>query len=213
MGLEESIGGYLYSAGSHTIEQVIDLFGIPQRLVSSVRTLPEGNETFKAVVVCDDMFEDPKVDTIPVRVGTLRTKKGIPREDIASIICEYETMNVVIDFTGWEAHWWCQDWSLDIYGTNGTLHSLLQPSKVNLYLREARGGYEKGDSVLNNRTDGNTKECFARQMELFLKRAKLGKLEADKQGLQKCDIPRQIGIQKLLGAAFESAKSRTFVKV
>lgn len=214
--LETTLGGYVYTDGGHTIEQVVDLFGTPERLVSSIRPLPKGTETFKAVVVYDNMFETPKLDTVPVKVGTMVTPGGIQREDVASVIMEYRNFNLVVDFTGWEATPWCADWSLDIYGTNGTFHSLLDPSMVSIYLRESREGYSAGITKADEAAGESTpqkhsQKCFFNQMDTFFRRTELGKVESERQGLQQCGIDRQLGIMRIMEAMFKSAATNSWV--
>lgn len=213
--LDSTIGGFVYTICGHTIEQVASLFGVPKRLVSSLRTLPCEGEVFPAAVVCKDMFEPPVLDSVPVKVGTYKSACGKTREDICSIVMEYADFNAVVDLTGWEPSLWCADWTADIYGTNGAYHSVLDPPKLSLYLREGRAGYSKGGTDLDGFDGRSSTRCiqqyFSKQMETFLKRVALGRAESEKQGLESCGESLQIVIMQIMDMIFESAKTQSWV--
>lgn len=204
--LDTTLGGFVYTDGSHTFEQVVDLFGLPNRVVASVRKLPIGKEEFNCVCIIEDLFGDEKFNSVKTRVGSVKW------EDIGSVILEYEDKNITLDFTCWEAKEWCADWTTDIYGTNGILHTFLNPPKGDLFLREARGGFKKGDTqmkTLLEENDSNWVSYFEKQIELFFKRC-LGRKECN---LGKCDMEAEIKLMKLLEAVFLSVEKGAYVEI
>lgn len=213
--LDSTIGGFAYTICGHTIEQVASLFGVPDRLVSSVRTLPDVGEVFPAVVVCEDMFKPPLLDTVPVKVGTYATASGTKREDICSVLMEYPRLNVTVDLTGWEPTTWCADWTTDIYGTNGAYHFILDPPKLSLYLREARAGYSAGESRLDEFGETAPPRCiqkyFFRQMDTFLEWVRIGQVKSNVNRLGSCGIPLQMEIMQIMDMIFKSARSHSWV--
>ena len=47
---------------------------------------------------------------------------------------------MTLDVTAWEPMEWCNEWTMDIYSTNGSLHDVSDYPVAELYLREGRGG-------------------------------------------------------------------------
>lgn len=202
--LDSTLGGFVYTDGSHTFEQVVDLFGLPNRVVASVRKLPLGKEQFNCVCIIDDLFGEEKYDSVPTRVGSVKW------EDIGSVILEYSDKNITLDFTCWEAKEWCADWTTDIYGTNGILHTFLNPPKANLYLRETRNGFEKGESSMKTMLPENQSNWvyyFEKQIQVFFERC-LGKKQTEK-----CDMEAEVTLMKLLEAVFASVEKGGFVEI
>lgn len=201
--LDTTLGGFVYTDGSHTFEQVVDLFGLPKRVVASVRKLPLGKEEFTCVCIIDDLFGDEKFNSVPTKVGLVKW------EDIGCVILEYADKNVTLDFTCWEAKEWCADWTTDIYGTNGILHTFLNPPKGDLYLRNARGGFAGGESRMEThlpRDESNWVSYFEKQIEYFLERC-LGRKH------EKCDMEAEVKLMKLLEAVFRSVDTGGFVEL
>jgi predicted dehydrogenase len=159
-----NIGGFFYSIGGHTVESVVDLFGLPRRLVSSIRQLPI-QPSHKGFAMMPDVF-GPKVFDPVVSIGNL------VHEDIASAILEYPNVNVTLDLTAWEPNGYCEEWAIDIYGTRGALHLTPDPPSGMLLLKEDVGGWTKGRHTLFKDDDGSSKlsDAFQIQMRVFFDR-------------------------------------------
>ncbi|KIW10637.1 hypothetical protein PV08_11601 [Exophiala spinifera] len=209
---KDTLGGFLYMDGSHTLEAIVDVFGLPRSVSASVRKLvarasdsDSGPETHPIVSCWYDMHTgelDPT--TTRFAVGEM------PYEDIASVILEYDSHNVVADFTAWEPTDWCADWGINVYGTNGAVHGVLNPPKCEVTLRDARAGY--GEGVTRMATEkpqgvSNQLGYYTRQIDLFFDRVVKG-VETESAGV---DI--QVKLMKVLDAIYKSAKERRFVDI
>ncbi|KIX01103.1 uncharacterized protein Z518_10169 [Rhinocladiella mackenziei CBS 650.93] len=199
-----TLGGFLYMDGSHTLEAIVDVFGLPKSVSASVRKLPKGHK--HPIVSCfyDMHVERLEPPTTAYCVGEL------PYEDIGSVILEYESHNVVADFTAWEPTDWCVDWGIDIYGTNGTFHGVLNPPKGQVNLRSGRGGFDKGLTQMpTEKATGvsNQEGYYSRQIDLFLQRVTKG-VQTECAGLE-----IQLKLMKVLQAVYTSARERRFIDV
>jgi predicted dehydrogenase len=202
--LDTNPGGLIYEEGCHTLENIIDLFGLPNAVSASVRKLPPGRP--HPIISCfydmDRQALDPK--TTMMAVG------DIFHEDIGSVILEYELQNVLADFTSWEPTYWCEDWTIDIYGTNGVFHGTVNPPRETLILREARDGFPQANSSMPTEQEKgvrNEKSYYARQIDLFLKRS------MEYVDTEKCDMYNQVKLMKVLQAIYKSAKDRKFIEL
>jgi predicted dehydrogenase len=159
-----SIGGFFYSIGGHTVESVVDIFGLPQRLVSSIRKLPT-QQHHKGFSMMPNLF-GPKIYDPIVSVGSLY------HEDVASAILEYPNFNVTLDFTAWEPNNYCEEWAIDLYGTKGALHLTPDPPSGTLLLKEDSGKWKQGKHILFKSDDGSPKllDAFEMQMKSFFDR-------------------------------------------
>ena len=72
-------------------------------------------------------------------------------ENIASAILEFDTFNVHLDFTAWEASRYLRDWSVDIYGTEGSLHLNIDGPGSHVLLKEEKNGWIAGSNSLFER--------------------------------------------------------------
>lgn len=201
---EDSLGGCVYCDGSHTIEAIVDVFGLPKSVSASIRKLPPKPK--HPIVTCYYDMHEEQLDpaTAAFAIGELRY------EDIGSVILEYDDHNVVADFTAWEPTDWCEDWGINIYGTNGAFHGVLNPPKGELRLRAAKGGYSEGvTSIVPEKPEGvsNQVAYYTKQIDLFLKRVKEG-VQTESSGI---DI--ELKLMKVLQAIYTSAKERRFIDI
>ena len=198
------LGGFLYMDASHTLEAIVDVFGLPQSVSASIRKLPKGEK--HPIVSCWYDMHQEELDpaTTEFAVGDL------PYEDIGSVILEYETHNVVADFTAWEPTDWCADWGIDIYGTNGAFHGVLNPPRGEVVLRSSKAGYARGVTKMSTEKPqgaSNQVGYYTRQIELFLQRV-------NSRAMTECaDADNQVKLMKVLDAIYKSAKERRFIDV
>lgn len=200
----DTLGGFLYMDASHTLEAIVDVFGLPNAVVASVRKLQPGEK--HPIVSCwYDMHVDELPNDTEFAVGSL------PYEDIGSVILEYDTHNAVADFTAWEPTDWCADWGIDIYGTNGVLHGVLNPPDCTVTLRAARGKYPQGVTHMSTEKPkgvSNQVGYYSRQVDLFLRRVAGERIQVGCAGK---DI--QVKLMKVLDAIYTSARERRFVDI
>ncbi|KAL6246792.1 hypothetical protein RBB50_006099 [Rhinocladiella similis] len=202
---KDTLGGFLYMDASHTLEAIVDLFGLPKSVSASVRKLPLASEPHPIVNCWYDMHKgelDPR--TTRFAVGEL------PYEDIGSVILEYDSHNVVADFTAWEPTDWCADWGINIYGTNGAFHGVLNPPKCEVMLREGRGKYGAGVTrMTTQKPEGVTNQVgyYNRQIDLFFERVVKG-VKTECAGVE-----NQVKLMKVLDGIYKSAKERRFVDI
>ncbi|KAJ9149880.1 Oxidoreductase [Pleurostoma richardsiae] len=195
-----TLGGFLYMDGAHTIEAIVDVFGLPGRVCASIRKLPKG-EKHKIVSCWYDMERDELDPSTEFAVGEM------PYEDIGSVILEYETHNVVADFTAWEPTDWCVDWGINIYGTNGTFHGVLNPPVAEVMLREGKDGYKKGKTQMTTELDkGVTNQLgyYKKQIDLFLRRTRTG------EKTESAGVEVQVPLMKIMEAIYASSREGKF---
>ena len=195
-----SIGGFFYSLGGHTVETVIDLFGLPQMVSASIRKLPR-KESHTGFSWVPTVFSKPVRDPV-VAVGSLY------HEDIASAILEYEHFNVNLDLTAWESNRYCEEWSIDIYGTNGTLHLVPDPPSAILTLKESVGRWSHGTHNIFQRNQPGASvldEAFQRQMNSFFDR-----LAGREIPITPCHEDLVSQLSQLYIALYTSAKERSW---
>jgi predicted dehydrogenase len=53
-------------------------------------------------------------------------------------------MLATFDVTGWDAHNWVEAWSMELFGTDGTLQVTLVPPGFRLWIRRPHNDYDKG---------------------------------------------------------------------
>lgn len=196
--IPEDPGGLVFTEGSHLLEIVVDLFGVPSRVGASVRRLPPGRPT-PSIGYKADLFSPPSTD-YPVAVGTLR------HEDVAAALLDYPDKIVTVDVTAWEPTDWCTDWAIEVYGTNGVLHAVPDPSEVRLTLRAGAGRYPAGTTVVRapdppagQRT---LVETYRRQLVSLIARSSGA---ADIGG---CDLPIGVGVMRIMQAMYQASRDR-----
>lgn len=191
-----NIGGFFYSLGGHTIETIVDLFGVPRRTVSSIRKLPL-QPSHTGFSWMPDLFEAPKR-------GPKTAVGGLVHEDVGSAILEYDSFNVTIDMTGWEPNRYCEEWAMDIYGTGGALHLVPDPPSGSLLLMEDTGPWKRGKQVLfaDENEASQLEHAFRKQMTAFFDRI-VGKKVEDLA----CDEKVLVPLLRLYQAMYKSAAS------
>ena len=200
----EDLGGIMQTEGCHTLENVVDLFGAPERVVSSIRKLPE-RPPHPVLGWIPDLFTGT-VTTGEFGVGTLMY------EDIASGMMEYPDKTIMLDLTAWEPTDWCNEWAIDIYGTNGSLHAVPDYPVATLYLREARGSFNAGTTRMSTELPHGTSNVpayYRRQFEALF--ARVRGVRALENGC--CDLKKNIEILRIIDAMYKSATSRQWVNV
>jgi predicted dehydrogenase len=201
--IPEDPGGLVFTEGSHLLEIVVDLFGTPSRVGASVRRLPEGRPT-PAVVYKADLFSPPSADH-RVTVGTLR------HEDVGAALLDYPDKIVTVDLTAWEPTYWCQDWAIEIYGTNGVLHAVPDPSEVRLTLRDAAGRHPAGTTVVRAPAalpgQRTLVESYRRQLVSLL--ARVGGATEDRG----CDLGIGVGVMRIMQAMYQASNDRQWAEL
>jgi predicted dehydrogenase len=201
--IPEDPGGLVFTAGSHLLEIVVDLFGTPSRVGASVRRLPEGKPT-PSIAYKADLFSAPSAD-FSVAVGTL------PHEDVAAALLDYPDKIVTVDVTAWEPTYWCADWAVEIYGTNGALHAIPDPAEVRLTLRAGAGRHPAGTTVV--RSPGplpgqrTLVEAYRRQLASLIARV------AGSAGTRGCDLRIGVGVMQIMQAIYQASKERQWVSL
>lgn len=198
------LGGIMQTEGCHTLENVVDLFGPPKRVVSSIRKLPQ-RPPHPVVGWIPDLFTGT-VTTGEFGIGTLLY------EDICSGIMEYPDKNIVLDMTAWEPTEWCNEWAIDIYGTNGSLHAIPDYPVAVLNLRQGRGSFGPGETKMPTQLPhgtSNVPNCYRRQLE------SLGARVRGDVTLQHgcCDLQTNFNILKVIDAFYKSASSQAWMNV
>jgi predicted dehydrogenase len=134
--LPEDLGGLMFTEGCHMLELILTTLGTPASASGTVRRLPAGasvtTQRYKR-----DLFS-AEGETTTLRIGT-----GV-HEDVAVATLNYPDLVAVLDLTGWEADDWVSRWTMEYYGTLGTLQVWLSPPSIRLHLERAGGGEEAG---------------------------------------------------------------------
>lgn len=202
--IPEDLGGIMHTEGCHTLENVIDLFGAPERVVSTIRKLPP-RPPHPVVGWIPDLFKGT-VKTGEFGVGSLMY------EDVCSGIMEYPDKNIVLDMTAWEPTEWCNEWAIDVYGTNGSLHAVPDFPAATLYLRKARGNFKAGETKLETELPhgtSNVPSCYRKQFESLFARVR----GAKDAGHGCCDLKNSVDVLKAIEAFYKSASERKWVDV
>ncbi|RAO73932.1 uncharacterized protein BHQ10_009944 [Talaromyces amestolkiae] len=196
---KRNIGGFFYSLGGHVLEIVVDLFGLPDQIISSVRKLPE-QKRHHGYSWVPGLFQARELNPEKA-IGTL------VHEDIASAILEFDTFNVHLDFTAWEASRYLRDWSVEVYGTEGSLHLNIDGPGSYVLSKEEKNGWIVGKNSLSKK-EVNLSAAFQKQMDLFFQQVGIGKMEGEF-----CDQRVALKLLKLYDALYESARIRKWVSL
>jgi predicted dehydrogenase len=200
--IPDDLGGIVQTEGCHTLENILDLFGTPERLVSTIRKLPE-RPPHRVVGWIPDLFSGT-VEDDESAVGSLMHK------DVTSAMLEYPDKIVMLDLTAWEPTEWCSEWAIDIYGINGSLHAVPDPPSAKLYLREKRGGLPAGHSQMETHMaseDSNIAGCFKRQFGSLFNRVR----GYSPHGC--CGLENASDILRVMDAAYRSARERKWIDI
>ena len=134
--LPEDMGGVLYTDGCHMLALIVRLLGAPRAVTGRLLKISDGPE------VVADIYKE---ETLAGLGTETRLRLGAQRyEDAGAAILEYEGMLATFDVTGWEAHNWVEAWSMELFGTDGTLQVSLVPPGYRLWVRRPSGGYDRG---------------------------------------------------------------------
>ncbi|KAJ5681888.1 uncharacterized protein N7477_001828 [Penicillium maclennaniae] len=199
-----NIGGFFYSLGGHVVETVVDLFGLPKQVVSSIRKIPQ-QKPHVGFSWVPGLFAEEQLNPV-VEIGTLT------HEDIASAILEYDTINIHLDFTAWESTGYLVDWTMDLYGIQGSLHLNFDVPGGHLILKDAKSGWDEGRNPLFPETvhqkDDMLKAAFSKQMNCFFDRVEDPNCE-----VVRCDEKIAQELLLLFQALYESASTRSWITV
>ncbi|KAL3490701.1 hypothetical protein BJX62DRAFT_237817 [Aspergillus germanicus] len=200
---KDSIGGFFYSLGGHVVESVVDFFGLPRHLVSSIRKLPvrPPHEGFSWV---HSLFSGRQLNP-------LKTVGELEHEDIASAILEYDDFNVHLDFTAWEPSAYLKDWTIDIYGVGGSLHLNLDGPGSCIVLKNPVGEWKAGRNSLftGEYTEGEMlAAAFKKQMDSFFHRVQAGLMNGDC-----CNDTVAANLLKLYDALYASSQTRSWISL
>ena len=122
--LQDDLGGLMFTEGCHMLELIVTMLGTPNSVSGCVRKLPAG-ESVPTTYYKADLFSSEGPSTV-LQVGTGQ------HEDVAIAALHYPNTLGVLDLTGWEAEEWVASWTLEFYGTSGTLRVGLAPPVIQL---------------------------------------------------------------------------------
>ena len=150
------LGGVVYGDGAHVVDLMIQLLGVPRSVKATLLRLPEGQP-----VLAQDFIKDALVqETTEMPYG------GAVHEDAGAAVFDYGDKLAVFDMTAWGAHPWVEAWTIEIYGTDGTLQVGLQPPWYRLFARRGRSGYQAGLALLARRRSEWLRELAGRRFRL-----------------------------------------------
>lgn len=130
--LPGDLGGLCYTDACHMIDLVLYILGMPKRVVGSMLKLPAGENV---------IAHGFKPDTLSgLGMTTEMPLGGLVHEDVGAAVLHYDRLLASFDITAWEAHPWVEAWTIELYGTDGTLYVGIQPSRYRLYIRNQRSG-------------------------------------------------------------------------
>jgi predicted dehydrogenase len=134
LSLPGDLGGVVYGDGAHVVDLMIQLLGVPRSVKATLLRLPEGQP-----VLAQDFIKDALVqETTEMPYG------AVVHEDAGAAVFDYGDKLAIFDMTAWGAHPWVEAWSIEVYGTDGTLQVGLQPPWYRFYVRRAKSGYQPG---------------------------------------------------------------------
>jgi predicted dehydrogenase len=193
--IPEDLGGLVFTEGSHMLEIGVELLGVPEKIDAVVRRLPPGDPV-QALVYKPDLFSPPD-DEASFRVGTLA------HEDVAAAILHYPDRLVTVDFTAWEPTYWCKQWAIEAYGTNGALQATIEPMEVHVTLRQATAGYPAGETILRAPAPRPGSrlllDSYRRQLDRFVA---LASGDTSQPG---CDLARGVDVMRIMQAIYEAS--------
>lgn len=102
---------------------------------------------------------------MPTSVVASRTKGNFEPsvgEDAIAAVWDYGTHLAVVDFTAREANPWIDTWSLEIYGTVGTIRAGFAPEWLERYVKET-GWVASGEERLTGPSDGFARDASSRE--------------------------------------------------
>jgi predicted dehydrogenase len=134
LSLPGDLGGVVYADGAHMIDLMVRLLGVPRRVKGILLKLPAGPD-----VLAQDFIKNTLTqETVEMPFG------GAVHEDAGVALLEYADKLVTFDMTAWGAQPWTESWTIELDGTDGTLHVGLQPPWYRLFLRRPKAEYQAG---------------------------------------------------------------------
>jgi predicted dehydrogenase len=116
------------------IDLIVRLLGVPRRVKGILLELPAGPD-----VLAQDFIRDTFTQqSVQMPFG------GVVHEDAGVALLEYADKLATFDMTAWGAQPWVGSWTIELEGTDGTLHVGLQPPWYRLFLRRPKAGYQAG---------------------------------------------------------------------
>jgi predicted dehydrogenase len=129
-----------------------------------------------------------------------RKLEGVPEhpfEDSAAFVFRFGDVLAAGDCCGWEAEDWVRSWSIELYGTQGTLRVGIHPPAVDLYLRQARAPYPAGwTRSLDAAYDGD--QNYAAELREARRRILVGQTPSG------ADIQHALRLGEILDALYRS---------
>src|SRR5262249_60514158 len=120
--------------GGGVVKRVGGLVGVPCRVKGMVLKLPAGPD-----VVAQDFIQDTLTQqSVQMPFG------GVVHEDAGVALLEYADKLATFDMTAWGAQPWVESWTIELEGTDGTLHVGLQPPWYRLFLRRPKAEHQAG---------------------------------------------------------------------
>jgi predicted dehydrogenase len=127
-----------------------DWFGDPTNITSIFQ-----EDACHVVDIVVELFGMPR-SVVATRIhGNFESSAG---EDAIASIWDYGTHLAVVDFTAREANPWIDTWSLEIYGTTGTLRAGFAPEWLERYSKET-GWVTSGEARLTGPSDGFARDA------------------------------------------------------
>ena len=134
--LPEDMGGVLFTDGCHMLALIVCLIGQPYAVTGRLLKISDGPK------VIADIYKNNTLSGLGAQTQ-MRLGQQL-YEDAGAAILEYQNMLATFDVTGWEAHNWVEAWSIELFGTDGTLQVSLVPPSFRLWVRRPHENYDKG---------------------------------------------------------------------
>jgi predicted dehydrogenase len=132
----DNMGGLCYTDACHAVHLLVYLFGTPDAVTGRMLRMSAGEPITAHGFKKDTLAGLGATVTMPIG--------GLKYEDAGAAIFSYPRFLATLDMTAWEAHPWVEAWRIEAYGTDGTLHVGIQPSRYQLYVRNPNHGYAAG---------------------------------------------------------------------
>jgi predicted dehydrogenase len=132
-----------------------------------------------------------------VRFQKLEGVPEHPFEDAAAFVFRFGDVLAAGDCCGWEAEEGMRSWSIELYGTQGTLRVGIHPPALDLYLRQGRAPYPAGwTRSFDPGYDGH--ETYAAELREARRRSVAGQTPAG------ADVQHALRLVEILDALYRS---------
>lgn len=184
--IPEDLVGIMHTQSCHTLDSIVDLFVAPERVVSTIRKLPQ-RPPHLVVGWILNLFSG---------LSPLRHLEWeiLMYKDMASAMMEYSNKTVTLNMTPWKPIGWCNEWAID---TNGSLQTVPDFPVAELYLREARGG-----------SDAGTTKVIGNNLRVLSARVRGASAKGLDLEQECCGLVKNVKILKIIAAIYESSSSR-----